>query len=277
MVSPIHKALAAAVTMLLKPLVHILLRNGVSYGDFAEMAKIAYVDVANDEFRNGRSMTISRIAALTGLTRKEAKRLRELDRDSNADSYGRYNRAIRVISGWLSDTEFQDKNGLPSVLPMEGQSRSFSALVKKYSGDIPTRAMLTVLETAKAITVEDSEVRLIKHAYVPGNDPVDKIQILGADVAELVRTIDHNLTHENGSLRFQRKVSNDSIRVEDVAKFRFMTANKAQALLEEFDSWLKQHEIGGGQQTEEEEGKYVSLGIYFYERNGEGNPHESDK
>lgn len=130
MVSTIHKALAVAVTMLLKPLVHILLRNGVSYGDFAEMAKMAYVDVASDEFRNGRPMTISRIAALTGLTRKEAKRLHELDRDSNAESYGRYNRAIRVISGWLNDVEFQDKKGLPSVLPMEGQSRSFSALVK---------------------------------------------------------------------------------------------------------------------------------------------------
>lgn len=136
--------------------------------------------------------------------------------------------------------------------------------------------MLTVLETAKAISVEESEVRLIKHAYIPGNDPVQKVQILGTDVAELIRTINHNLTHENGSLWFQRKVSNDAIRAEDVAKFRFMAANKTQALLEDFDVWLKQHEIKDSQQQQEHEGKYVSLGIYFYERNGEGDPHESN-
>jgi len=46
MKNPIDQALSAAVLTLLQPLVRILLRNGIAYGAFAELAKKVYVDVA---------------------------------------------------------------------------------------------------------------------------------------------------------------------------------------------------------------------------------------
>ena len=39
---------------------------------------------------------------------------------------------------------------------------------------------------------------------------------------------------------------------------------KAQQLLEQFDTWLSEHEIEAGEQ-ESDQGHYVSLGIYYYE------------
>jgi hypothetical protein len=272
MVEPIQKTLTRAIHTLLRPLVRILLRNGIAYGSFAELAKKTYVDVAFEDFApEGKKQTVSRVSALTGLTRKEAKRLHEMGQDEPDLSQQRYNRAIRVISGWLNDAEFHDPSGQPLALPVDGEHGSFAALVKRYSGDMTTQSMLAVLTAAASVAREDDRVRLIQRAYLPGKDPADKLHILGRDTGELIATIDHNLVSGADNLRFQRKVSNHRVRAEALPEFRALSSRKAQALLEEFDAWLAKHEIAAGEQ-DDDQGRYVSLGMYYYE-----NPeHEED-
>ncbi len=262
MAEKIQQILSQAVLAILRPLVRILLRNGIAYGSFAELAKKVYVDVAFNEFvPEGRKQSISRVSALTGLTRKEARRLHELDHTDEDSSARRYNRAVRVISGWVNDTEFHDAAGRPADLPVEGASGSFAALVRKYSGDVTTQSMLAVLTLASSVEKLDDRVRLVQHAYVPGNDDADKLTILGTDTAELIATIDHNLVSAPDRRRFQRKVSSHRVRADAVAEFQALSSAKSQALLEEFDAWLAKHEAGA-----DEPGHYVSLGIYFHER-----------
>jgi len=70
------QVLSSAVIQLLRPLVRILLRDHVSHRIFSDLAKRVYVQVAADEFTiHGRKQTISRIAILTGLTRKDVQQL----------------------------------------------------------------------------------------------------------------------------------------------------------------------------------------------------------
>jgi len=265
MTEAIHQTLVRALLTLLKPLVRILLRNGIAYGSFAELVKKTYVDVAFEEFGpNGKKQTVSRVSALTGLTRKEAKRLHELDQTDSGSSEQRYNRAVRVISGWLNDSQFQDKNREPAALPIEGETGSFAALVKRYSGDVTTQAMLAVLTAASSVEQRDGSVTLIQHAYVPGNDPAEKLRILGTDTGELIATIDHNIVRGDHDLRFQRKVSNHRVRVDAVPEFQKLSAKKAQVLLEQLDSWLSKHEVDADEQ-DPQQARYVSVGIYFYE------------
>lgn len=267
MINSLHNTLSSAVLTLLRPLVRILLRNGVPYGAFAELAKKTFVDVAAEDFgEDGKKVTISRISALTGVTRKEAKRLQELASPEAGASRERYNRAVRVISGWVNDREFHDERGEPADLPVEGEQGSFSALVRRFSGDVPTKAMLTVLLAAGTVAQVDGKIRLINHAYIPGNDPVDKITILGSDAGELMATIDHNLTAASADLHFQRKVSNHALRDDAVNEFKRLSHSKAQALLEDLDDWLNRHEAAQG--DEEQSSRYVSMGIYYFERKG---------
>lgn len=48
----------------------------ISHRTFSDLAKRVYVQVAADEFRiHGRKQTVSRIAILTGRTRKDVQRL----------------------------------------------------------------------------------------------------------------------------------------------------------------------------------------------------------
>jgi len=263
-----HKTLYESFRTLFRPLARILIRNGVAFGTLSEWAKKVYVDVAFEEFgESGKKQTISRVSALTGVFRKEVKRLHELDEEADEGSAQRYNRAIRVISGWVNDAKYQEGIGVPRELPVEGDKGSFAALVKEYSGDIPTKAMLSVLKAAGTVSeTADGNIRLEKNAFIPGDDQQDKIHILGTDVSELIETIDHNITADPDDLRYQRKVSNAAVHADALPVFRNLSAKKSQELLEELDAWLARNEIHPKDDDYEDKARYVSLGIYYYDR-----------
>jgi hypothetical protein len=261
-----NKVLTAAVNQILRPLVRILLRNGIACGSFEEMVRKAYVDEAFAQaHRNKAKASISSVSAETGLSRKEVKRLQETDLTDSENTEQKYNRAIRVISGWLNDARFAYEEGNPRALPLDDADSSFATLVKQYSGDIPTKAMLKLLESSNCVEIKEGLVHLVRNAYVPGNDLEEIIRILGKDTSELINTIDHNLTTEEFSKWFQRKVSNPRINMDALSEFKDLSRKRAQALLEELDNWLSQHEA-----DENSGAHYVSLGIYYNEQDTGG-------
>jgi len=258
-----QRVLFGAVRKLMRPLVKILIRNGVAYGALAEVVRELYVDVAFEDFKqDGKKITVSRVSALTGLTRKEVKRLHELQASDTGTGQQRYSRAVRVLSGWMNDKRFNDSEGKPLALNVDGKRKSFELLVREYSGDIPTMAMLAILEDAGSVKLKDNKVSLVRRAFIPGDDDAEKIRILGSDVFELISTIDHNLVSTPENLRYQRKVSYDNINPDALGKLRTLSARKAQALLEQLDKQFSAHEL----EDESGHGERISLGIYFYEQ-----------
>ena len=108
----INKALTHAVIRILKPIIRVLMKNEISHGEFAEYAKQAYIEVAYEHFSiPNRKTTYSRVAILTGLNRKEVVRLNQQDTNDIQPRKGTTNRAMRVVSGWLQDSDFQDGQG----------------------------------------------------------------------------------------------------------------------------------------------------------------------
>ncbi|MEL7024689.1 MAG: DUF6502 family protein [Pseudomonadota bacterium] len=135
----------------LRPLVHILLEAGIGHREFAEVAKRAYVDVAIKNYGiRGRDTNISRVAVMTGLTRKEVKKIK----DSGAGydfSEVKQIPANTVLNYWYCDEEFLDGSGEPKGLDFAGGPGSFSDLVKRYAGDIPPGALRTELIRTGAV------------------------------------------------------------------------------------------------------------------------------
>jgi hypothetical protein len=266
MTERLHQVLSDAILRLLRPLARVLLSHGMAYGTFAELARKAFVEEGFEYIaRSGKRPTVSSVSALTGLTRKEAKRLREQDLGDGAESTLRYSRAIRVISGWVNDPRFHDARGEPAALPLEGEQGSFTLLVKEFSGDIPPAAMLSVLQASHNVGLTDGKVELRERAYIPMSTPADKINILGADVAELISTIGHNLEADPERRFFQRKVSNTAVRLDALPEFREMSNRKSQELLEEYHHWLSSHEVDAADDGAPQPG-YVAVGIYYIER-----------
>ncbi|HKT35685.1 MAG TPA: DUF6502 family protein [Nitrospira sp.] len=258
--------LLSAVTVLLRPLVRTLLRHGIPCDALYAVAREVYVRVATQEFAlPGKKQTTSRVSILTGLTRKEVRRILTTAEASNQESADRYNRAARVIAGWVRDKEFQDKNGAPLALPIEGEQASFGALVRRYSGDLLVRAMLDELLRVGAVRkTKDGHIRLQARSYVPQQSATDKLQILGADTADLMATIAHNLDAQVVP-RYQRKVMYDNVPVEAVREFQRVSAERAQALLEGLDQWLSERDRDVNPRVKGTGRRRVGMGIYYFE------------
>lgn len=273
----INKAITSAVCRLLRPLVRILLRHNVPLSTFCELAKSVYVDVALEEFQiPGRKRSISRVALLTGLSRKEVLRVHRHVKPDDAGIIEQHNRAARIISGWVRDPRFADENGLPALLPFEGKGATFSELVRSFSGDIPPRAVLDEFIRVGAVErLSNGLVRLISHAYVPHAGKAELLNILGTDVSDLIATIDHNMQPEGGEPFFQRKVCYVSFPSAALPGLRSLTAEKAQAVLEELDSWMAERDREDTS-TAAAEHRRTGIGIYYFEGGVEEDRHDKD-
>ena len=264
-----RQTLFNAALRILRPLVRVLLRNGVTYGDFTDLAKWVFTDVARTDFTlPGRKQTASRISVITGLTRKEVKRLLEMDRPDETAQHRQYHRAARVISGWKRDERFTDARGRPRRLAPEGSgSDSFAELIRRYSGDMPARAVLDELERVGAVRRhDDGSVELVADAYVPHGDAAQNLYIMGRDTALLLETIDHNLMSEKDRRLFQRQVLYDNLPLETLPELRKVSAKKAQVLLEQLDSRLAVADRDTNPDAEGTGRMIAGVGIYYFEK-----------
>ena len=244
MVDEVKQGLLAAFRRLLKPLIRILLRNGISFGEFSELSKEVYVDVAATDFKvPNRKMSQARVAILTGLTRKEVSRFYGDDKEPTYTK-SNLNRVTRVLTGWHTDSDFTGPYGLPLELSFEDEEKkSFTDLVQRYSGDMAARAMLDELIRIEAIVeTEKGWYKVLTRTYLPEVYAPDAIDLLGESVKSFVETIDNNNLASNPENRnFERQViADDGIKAEDLPRLRAFIKDRAQILLEEIDNWIAQ-------------------------------------
>ena len=262
-----EQVLSAAIIRILKSLVRILLRYGMPYDGFAELAKRVYVEVAQSDYAlPNRKQSVSRISTLTGIYRREVSRLLELPEIDDSEVTNRHNRAARVIGGWIQNRDYLDSNGDALELSLEGDKPSFTHLVRQYSGDIPVRAILDELIRVGAVEMDgEGRIRLLSRAYVPQKGEADKIAILGKDVVDLVETIDHNLRATGEDTRLQLKVEYDNLPAEAIPALRALASERGRKLLEEMNAWLAEKDRDSNPQSEGTGRVRAGIGVYYFE------------
>jgi len=263
--SPLEQAIIA----LLKPLVRLVLKRGVAFGQFAELAKQVYVEVAKKDFAvPGRKMTVSRVAVLTGLTRKEARRLFDVDPMAGTpDPRRRINRAARVLSAWVQEVDYHDGRGGPASLDFDSdEGPNFSRLVAEHGGDVTPRAVLDELLRVGAVQrLKNGRLRPVERAYIPQADVAEKLAILGSDVGDLISSIDHNLDAETDAAFYQRKVAYDNLPDSYLPALRALVRGDAQALLERLDTEMSAHDLDVTPGSSSSGGRRAMVGIYYFE------------
>jgi len=255
----------------LRPLVRLLLRNGVAFADFSTVARRVFVEVASEDFGiPGRKQSVSRVSVLTGVNRKEVKRLlEEPEEQEEADN----NRAARVVSGWMRDKDFQTRKGKPRKLNWgDATEGGFEELVKRYSGDMTARAILDELLRVGAITLDKKKttVTLVANGYVPVASNKEMLRESGNSLRDLLNTIDHNcninpdLVSES-SQRLQLTVAYDDVPADSVELFRNLSDKKSHELLAYLDQFLSTQDRSVNPSVKGD-GRYrTGLGIYFFE------------
>jgi hypothetical protein len=287
----VKQALLAAYRHLLTPLVRILLRNGISFLEFAEVARQVFVDVAGRDFTlPKRKISLSRIAIMTGLSRKEVARLaREGNQTRRAPQDNtELNRVGRVLQGWYTDSEFTGPYGVPLDLKFDDAPKrpTFSELVRRYSGDMPARAMLDELLRVGAARIEKDTglVRVLSRAYIPEKLAPESIRHFGVTARNFIDTLDVNLRKAGpGKGKFERRVVADGgMRQEDLTDFDLFVRERGLQFLVEVDDWISARP----KPQRDEEKIHAGLGVYLYVRSeredeilkelGEGEGDEQD-
>ena len=232
------------------------------------MVKSIYVEVAQQEEFTlpGKKQTISRISTLTGLTRKEVSVSMNAPGNDLSSLSLEYNRAARVITGWVRDKDFHTKQGKPKDLNLEEGRYSFKELVRRHSGDIPHRTISDELVRVGALEITKSGMLHLKsQAYIPEKDVDRKLNILGTDVADLINTISHNIYDDPKNPLYQRKVSYNAIPLESMNKIRAQLNKKAQSCLENLDKLLVKHDSDMNDNSSIKGKCRVGVGIYYFE------------
>jgi hypothetical protein len=183
---------------------------------------------------------------LTGLSRRDVRKQRELAEGSEAAAGGYTTKASLVLSAWHLDPEFLDNKGRPARLPLEGEQKSFSALVHRCAGgDVPTSTLLKELVAAGAVRErKDGRLEVLQRNYIP--HPMDEqlIRLWGSVIADIGTTYVHNLVKApKHPPRFERAAVNDRIDPRALPEFRKFLETEGQAFLERVDAWLTAHQL----------------------------------
>ena len=235
----------AAVRTLLRPLVSLLIRCGVSWKEFADVAKTSFVEAASADFGiKGRPTNLARVAILTGIHRREVTRQRELLERAQPPEPAYLNAAQRVLSGWHQDPDYVDAAGAARDLPVAGPTPSFADLCDRYAGDMPDTALIKELRAVGNVVVQSNGwLRAQSRVYIPHRLDSAKVLRAGSVLSDLGRTVVHDLTCEaREPLRFERRAENDRIDPKHLPAFRALLEREGQALLERVDDWLTRHE-----------------------------------
>lgn len=266
-----RKSVLNSFQLVLRPIVKILLRYGIGFNEFAEAVKTAYVDVGSSDFGiRGRPTNISRVAVMTGLTRKEVRRLRTKI-ESGEDSVAVKSTPLtEILHRWHAEDEFLDPQGRPATLPFAGATGSFSSLVKKFGGDVPAGAMRAELKRVGSIDENaDGELTVKLRSFWPSDQTQKLESALVHHVYPLLCSVSHNTDPANEKdLIAQLAAYSVNISAEDRPRLRRMCSDRLTDIAESFDDLFIAYESRGNESTSETKSP-VMVGLFYFEERDE--------
>ena len=264
----IKKQILDAFFVVLRPIAKILLRYGIGFREFAEVAKSAFVDVATTEYGiRGRPTNISRVAVMTGLTRKEVRRLRNQIEGDHHSLVVKTTPLATVLHRWNSEDEYLDADRRPSILPFAGEEKSFSSLVKKFGGDIPPGAMRTELKRVHAIEEDaDGNLRAIRREIHPKVEHEYLVMALMHSAYALLSTIAHNTDPDKNDINWaQLTAYTHDINTSNLPKIKRISLDRLTDFAGSFDDMFMAYEQISERDDAPDESTAVAVGFYYFE------------
>ncbi|MFW0754197.1 DUF6502 family protein [Pseudomonas sp. H11T01] len=259
-------SLLKALRHVMRPLVRLMLRKGVTYSVFADLLKEVFVDVADREFRlDDKAPSDSRINLLTGVHRKDVRRLRKTSDTTFTALPENVTFGAQLVNTWTNSMPFCKRSGQPLPLPRlasVGGDCSFDALVAKISTDIRARVVLDEWLRLGIVRLDEQDrVHLEVQAFVPQKGFDEKAAYLGHNLHDHACAAVHNLSGE-GPAFFERSVHYDALVPASVDELREAVANEGMQALLGFNrlaTELESRDLPGLEPRQR-----ITIGLYFY-------------
>ena len=261
----VPETLIAALQRVLRPLVRLLINRSIPFPFAANLLRRAYIDIAVKEFPvAGKPQTDSRITLLTGVHRKDVKRLRgephpawRVPRVASLSS--------QLIARWTTLREYLDAHGGPLPLPRlppAGGGHSFESLVRSLNTDIRPRVVLDEwLRLGIAQLDEEDRVRLNVEAFVPAQGSEEMAYYFGRNLHDHIAAAVHNMLGDPEPF-LERSVHYNNLSAAAVAELTELARRRGMQVLQELNAralQLQQRDSGtpGASQR-------INFGVYLF-------------
>ncbi|GLR68474.1 hypothetical protein GCM10010909_31550 [Acidocella aquatica] len=265
------------VRRLLSPLIVYLMRRGVGYIALRDLLKKIYVEEALGRHTAEEAPTDSTISLVTGINRREVKRLRDdalqARKSEVRDPMAGVNMAARVVATWVSAPVFLDAHGEPRHLGTRGSDAepNFDSLLRAAKVDVRARTVIEELNRAGIVERDDEDhLYLLRAAFTPGT-PKDKMLFLAANVSDHLRSALHNLAPDEPPF-IERALFHNGISARQLEAVRPALSTMADRMLRRANEKLLESSADSPAADAGLPLKRLRLGVYYYETSAEDQP-----
>lgn len=224
--------------LLLKPIAKFSLKRSLRIQELLEAAKVAFVEAAAEEMeRDGLEINFSRISVMTGLQRREVRRLYTDNPNLKQDS----NFLHRVLNQWSQDPKFLMKNKRPRTLELDGVNSEFVELVSSVSKDLNPYTVLFELERTGSVKKDGNKIKLVSDVFVP-KDIEDKFTLLGEDTNTLIEGVSENIFDDIVPKNLHVTTYYDNICMDKVTEIKNWFLDKGEKFHDEARKFLSKYD-----------------------------------
>ena len=259
----------AALARALAPIAKLCMKSGMGAGELQMAAKIACIGVAAESAILGNRLNHSRIAAATGLTRKDVRALAGL---LNAGTVRvarevAKQRTARVLHGWRTDPQYMDRHGNPLRLRIAGTGATFRDLVSRYAGDVTPISVLKELVKSSAVSrMPDGSVILRKNTPRVRGFGADAVAEFSGRMRDLGSSLVKNIEGDQNPV-FIGFSDITNLSADEAALFQDTFSERAASLVDGVERWRTgQARIRARLKVKRSEGTRVGLGVYLVEQ-----------
>ncbi len=207
----VKTALSRSITRLLRPLVKILLREGLTYSHFAAMAQMAFVECAAKDFaKEGMKSSIESVCALTGMNMDQINAVMlEQERYEASGLLDLFNPFAEVLHGWHNDRDYVGPYGFPVDLPFSDGVRNFTVLADRHAPGVSPQIILEELKRVGAVTEVGFNVwKPLKQEYIDASLSPENLGRMASLFESLLATLENNSRGaQDGTVLFERTMT----------------------------------------------------------------------
>lgn len=282
-------ALMQPLARLLRPLVSLLIRTGVTFPVLSDLLRQLYVDVAAAELdivrpdlpprRASGARTDSRLSLITGLHRKEIRRLRALGKPLGQDVPAVVTLTSQLIARWLGGADTADAAGRPLPLPRlsmgdaPDEAPSFERLVRGVTTDLRPRSILDEWLAQGIATLDDDDmVRLLDTAFVPRPGQDAQLFYFARNLHDHLAAAVANVSAHDAAPFLERSVHYDALSPGTAARLVAGGAAAAERLLLDINRLALALLEQDGEPPAGAPTARVNLGVYLFHEPEGGQP-----
>jgi hypothetical protein len=257
--------LQTPIARLLRPLVRLFIRSGLTFPALADLLRELYVNVAEYDFAlSGKEQTDSRVSLLTGIHRKEVRRLRGAGAPVRLVPAS-VSRSSMILARWIAAPDFIDGHGAPLRLRRAGDAGdgpTFEDLVESVTRDVRPRAVLDEWLDRGMVTIDpDGRIFLEEAAFAPRAGDDRQLYYFGRNLHDHVAAAVENILSSEPPF-FERAVHYEGVSGDMadtmMALSRHIAAEALQTVNREAQA-AHAKDAGGGWRW--------NFGVYLYKEN----------